>query len=169
MDQTREYSECHVGFGERGDRHFTLCLCLIMVIAGIYETHITEDFEYRSNLLAVRPFKPSPRLTARAGDVLLQFYDSVLSEYGLDRMTHVRGSTTDGGPDVKRCCGTLMRKVRKSSRRKGEVGIVIRLTPHYLTHSDPLLPSVCCVFFGSAVGALFHPCHQPGDCSWVRC
>lgn len=40
------------------------------------------------------------------------YIDSVLADYGIDRIKHVRGSTTDAGPEVKRVGKVLMGKVR---------------------------------------------------------
>jgi hypothetical protein len=75
-------------------------------------TYLTNGFEFISELLAVKRFRPSPKLKERASEVLRLYFAAILREYGLSIADNVYGSTTDAGPDVKRMASILLEKVK---------------------------------------------------------
>ena len=67
------------------------------------------NFELVSRLLAVRRFNPSSlvRQSMRLGNIIQAWVDSVLDDFNI-KIADIFGSTTDGGPDIKRWAMVLM-------------------------------------------------------------
>lgn len=100
---------------------------------GVRINFMGLDWTLHSYLIAVRQFRPNPRLMNRGGDVLNVYLNDIYKEFGIDPSKHIISFVTDAGSDVKRLCTSLVERPAQSdlARLAGEHP----LWEHCLCHS----------------------------------